>query len=240
MQGQFDPREKKILVITAHPDDADFCAGGTLLKWMAAGAKGAIVIATNGDKGTHDQSLSSSELIDLRKNEQLEASKFIGFEKTWFLDYPDVHLEVTQELKEKLVKVIREYQPNIVFTWDPNLVYSLERNMVNHPDHRAIGLAALDACFPMARDFLTFPEHQKEGLNPHCVSDLFLFNFDNPNYCEDITGFVDKKMDLLDCHGSQINREKMEKVVRSWCGKVGEKLGTKYAESFIHISLHKD
>ncbi len=236
----FDPKGKKILAITAHADDADFACGGTMLKWLSQGAIGAIVIVTNGDKGTHDSKLTREQLATKRSEEQIKASQFIGLDHTWFLDYPDAHLEVTQELKDKLVKIIRGYKPDVVFTWDPTMVYSLKRNMVNHSDHRAVGEAVLDAVFPMARDFLTFPDHAKEGLSPHCVCDLFLFNFDNPNYYEDISDQIDNKLELLKRHESQIDPGKMRKILKEWNSEIGKNIDVDYAEPFVHISFSKD
>lgn len=238
--NDFDPAGKKILIISAHPDDADFAAGGTVLKWLKKGAKGAIVIATNGNKGSHNHDHSHDQLSEIRKQEQLAASEFLGLEKTWFLDYPDAHLEVSQELKEKLVRIIREYKPDILFTWDPTFYYSLERNMVNHPDHRAIGEAALDAAFPMARDFLTFPDHQKENLLPHCVCDIFLFNFDNANFFVDISNYISQKLELLCKHESQIEKTRIKKILEELAARNGKKVGVKSAEAFVHISLNKD
>jgi LmbE family N-acetylglucosaminyl deacetylase len=238
--NSFDPKGKKFLVITAHADDADFCAGGTMLKWLASGAKGAIVIATNGDKGTHNPKLTSSELADLRKEEQIAASKFLGFEYTWFLNYLDSHLEVTQELKSRLVKIIRKYKPDAILTWDPTMVYSLKREMVNHTDHRAIGQAALDAVYPLSRDHLTFPEHLKEeGLTSHFVSDLFLFNFENYNYLEETEQFIEKKIKLLKFHKSQIDKEKIAEFVKNWSSLFTAE-GLRFAESFVHFTFKKD
>lgn len=240
INSEFDPKGKRILAISAHADDADMHTGGTFLKWLSEGATGAIVICTNGDKGSHDRSLTSDALAQIRHDEQIEASKILGLENTWFLDYPDSHLESTQELKEKLVKIVRLFKPDAVFTWDPTMFYSKERNMVNHPDHRACGEAVLDACFPMARDFLTFPDHQKEKLEAQCVCDIFLYNFDAPNYFVDISEVFDKKLELLKSHSSQLDSLKVEETLTDWNGRMGAKIGTKYAECFVHFSLHKD
>lgn len=233
----FDPNGKKVLAISAHPDDMDFGGSGTLMQWLKQGAKAAIVIATNGDKGTSDTSLTSRQLAKLRRDEQLHASTFLGLEQTWFLDYPDAHLEITQNLKEKLIRIIREYKPDAVMTFDPTMVYSLKLNYINHPDHRAIGQATIDAVFPMARDFLVFPEHQKSGLAPHKVSDIFLYNFDHPNYYVDITSVIDRKIELLGLHESQIDTSTVEPFVRQWNAMHGQVIGTKYAEAFLHIHL---
>ncbi|HSX57715.1 MAG TPA: PIG-L family deacetylase [Candidatus Saccharimonadales bacterium] len=231
MENEFDPKNKKVLIITAHADDADFSCGGTLIKWIDQGAKAAIVIATNGDKGTHDQNVTGEALVQLRKKEQLEASEFLGLENTWFLDYPDAHLENTQELKEKLVKIIREYQPDAVFTWDPTLVYTVEKNFINHPDHRAIGQAVLDCVYPMARDFLTFPNNSS-----HKVEHLFLFNFEKANYSVDISDAASKKLELLKKHTSQFS-DGMKEEMEDFDHSAGEKMGVASAESFVHLTI---
>ncbi len=234
----FDPKGKRILMISAHPDDADFGASGTLVKWLKEGAKAAIVICTNGDKGSSDPKLTSKELAKVRHDEQLAASKFLGLDNTWFLDYPDAHLEVTQELKEKLVRIIREYKPDAIMTFDPTMVYSVVRGTINHPDHRAVGQAALDAIFPMARDFLTFPGHGKEGLQPHKVIDIFLYNFDKANFFVDISQTIDTKLAVLATHKSQVNFPDTETWLREWNHRNGKKIGVEYAEGFVHIHLH--
>lgn len=233
----FDPQGKRVLFISAHPDDADFGAGGTVIKWLKQGACAAIVIATNGDKGAQENMLTSKQLAKIRKKEQLAASQFLGLEHTWFLDYPDAHLEISQQLKKSLVRIIRAYRPDVVFTFDPSVVYSLSRNFINHPDHRAIGQAALDAIFPMARDFLTFPEHKHQGLEPHKVTDMFLYNFDKANYFVDIASVIDQKFALLQKHDSQINAKEAKKLIYDWAKTRGAQVGLTLAESFIHLTL---
>lgn len=237
MSHSFDPKNKKILLISAHPDDADFNAAGTVFSWIAQGAKAAIVIATNGDKGTSDRNLTSQRLAELRHNEQLKASAMLGLEKTWFLDYPDAHLEINQELKGKLVKIIREYRPDAIMTFDPTMIYSRVSRYINHPDHVAIGQAALNALFPMASDFLIFPDHAKEGLEPHNVTDVFLYNFDTADYFVDITSHFEKKIALLGVHESQMDVEEMRAMLGKLNGRWGEKIGTKYAEAFVHLHV---
>lgn len=236
-EAAFDPSGKRILFISAHPDDADFSAAGTAVKWLSQGATGAIVIATNGNKGTEDKNLTSDELAKLRHREQLAAGEVLGLEHTWFLDYPDAHLEVSQELKESLVQIIRTYKPDVVFTFDPSMLYSISRGFINHPDHRAIGQAALDAVFPMARDFLTFPQHHQAGIKPHKVTDLFLYNFDGANFFVDITDTMEEKIRVLQAHESQFDLEKDGARVREWNTKSGEKIGVTYAERFLYLHI---
>ncbi|MDP2671503.1 MAG: PIG-L family deacetylase [bacterium] len=239
MNQKFDPRNKKFLAVSAHPDDADFYAGGTMLSWLASGAKGSIVIATNGDKGSSDKNLTSEKLAETRKKEQLSASSVLGLEQTWFLDFPDAHLEITQDLKAKLVKIIREYKPDAIFTFDPSDFYSVQLGQINHPDHRAIGQAALDAAFPQARDFLTFPTEGQQGLQPHSVTDFFLYNSDleKNNFFVDINSFFEKKLDLLKLHKSQVDMQEAKAELEKLNSQAGEKIEAKLAEGFVHVQL---
>ncbi len=237
MEENFDPKNKKILLVTAHADDADFCSGGTILRWIEGGAKASIVVATNGNKGTADESLTPEKLVEIRKAEQLAASKFLGLEHTWFLDYPDGELENTSELREKLVKIIREYRPDAVFTWDPTLLYSVDDNFINHADHRAIGQAIIESVFPLARDFLSFPEHKQAGLEPHKVTDLFLFNLKDGKYLVDISDLFEKKLELLSKHSSQLSTDSMKEELQRFDAKAGKELGVGYAEKFVHLKI---
>lgn len=237
MEKSFDPKGKKFLAISAHADDADFNAAGTMIKWIRAGASGAIVIATNGDKGSPDEKQTSKALAQTRRKEQMSVSKFIGLKHTWFLEYPDAQLEVTQTLKSQLVNIIRTWRPDAVFTFDPTLVYSLKRNWINHPDHRAIGQASLDAIFPMSRDFLTFQNQYKENLSPHKVSNIFLYNFDNANYFEDVTASFEDKLTAFCLHKSQFLPEKVKPMLKKLAKENASRVSGEYAESFIRIQV---
>jgi LmbE family N-acetylglucosaminyl deacetylase len=90
------------------------------------------------------------------------------------------------DLKRDLVRQIRLHQPDVLITHDPT-ARIINNARINHPDHRAVGDAALDAVFPLARDRLNFPEHEAEGLEPFKVLDIFLTGTNEPNMTVDIT-----------------------------------------------------
>jgi LmbE family N-acetylglucosaminyl deacetylase len=100
------------------------------------------------------------------------------------------------KLKEQVVIAIRRFRPDIVFTMDPSFFYYKSYGFVNHSDHRAIGEATLDACYPLARDLLSFPEHAKAGLKPHKVKEVLLHSFvpENANFYVDVTETFDLKI----------------------------------------------
>lgn len=229
-------RGKVILGVAAHPDDLDFGAAGTIAKWVLAGATVYFVICTDGSKGSADPGMTSANLIELRKNEQMNAAKVLGVKDVFFLEYADTELVADLNLKKLITRYIRMLKPEIVVTMDPTVLYSVERNFINHSDHRAAGLATVDAVFPYARDRLTFPDLEKEGLTPHKVRELYLINFDHFNEVVDISDTLNKKIAALNAHASQITENDIERItVRA--KDIGKKHGYLYAEHFVKISL---
>jgi len=232
---EFSP--KIVLGIAAHPDDLDFSASGSFAKWANDGAKIYYLIITDGSKGTDNRKLTQKQLIKIRRDEQINAAKTVGAEDVFFLNYPDGMLEVTMELKRDIVRIIRTVRPDTVVTMDPTVLYELGWNFINHSDHRAAGQAAIDAVFPLARDFLVFPElHQNENLEPHKVKNLLLVNFTKANFTVDISSTIDKKLAALRQHKSQISEDNI-KMVTDRSQRIAEDDGFKYAERFVKIEV---
>src|SRR3989344_1125071 len=174
-------RSKVILAIGAHADDTDFSASGTVAKFIKDGATAYYLICTNGNKGSDDPKITSEKLAQIRRNEQENAAKVLVVKKIFFLDHNDGELEVTLKLKEEIVRVIRQVKPTTVITMDPTMRFSVGLGYINHPDHLAMSEAALSAIYPLARDRLTFPDHEREGLKPWKVGEVLLSNFDDAN-----------------------------------------------------------
>ena len=227
--------KKTILVSFAHPDDAEFGCAGSVAKWVQEGSEVYYLVATNGDKGSEDPKATSDELGKIRRTEQEEAAKILGVKEVFFLDHPDTELEANLELKEEITRVIRKVKPNLVVTFDPAFLYS-KTGYVNHTDHRAIGVATLDAVMPLARDRLTFPDHERQGLKPHRVEEVYLWNFEEQDTFVDISDTFDKKIAALKAHRSQISDEFIE-MIKIWNSEAGEKIGSKYAEGFKKLVL---
>lgn len=227
-----------VLGIAAHPDDLDFGAGGTLAKYAQAGAAVHYLILTDGSKGSENKSVTSEELTKIRHAEQEAAAEIIGDPHVTFLDYPDGGLEITMELKQAIVKVIRTVKPDVVITLDPATLYSPGRGFINHPDHRAAGQAALDAVFPLARDHLSFPELYAAGYEPHKVKTVLLTNFDKGNYSIDISAAMPTKLDMLKAHASQISDlDSTKQWVESMASQLGKAHDYDYAESFVRLDV---
>lgn len=187
-----------VLVITPHPDDAEYGVAGTVARWTREGKDVVYAVCTNGDKGTSDRSLTSAELARIREEEQLAAAGLLGVREVNFLRYPDQALEDTPDFRKSVVRLIRMYGPEIVVSADPYHRY------VWHRDHRIAGQVTLDAVFPYARDFLAYPDLLDEGLYPHRVREVWLWASDAPNHRSDITSTFDLKVAALLCHKSQM------------------------------------
>src|SRR5690606_9970765 len=109
----------------------------------------------------------------IRVAEQRAAAAVLGVKSVTFLSCRDAELSPNLELRKHIVRAIRQIRPHAVVTHDPATIYG--ENFINHPDHRAVGTATLDAIFPTARDRLNFPEHEREGLLAHKVKEVYLW-----------------------------------------------------------------
>jgi LmbE family N-acetylglucosaminyl deacetylase len=237
---EIDFNGKTVLVVGAHPDDNDFGAGATVAKAAMRGAEVIYLIATAGQRGSSDETMTPARLSDIREKEQRNAASVLGVREVHFLDYVDGELVPDLGLKEQVVKYVRRYKPDIVFTMDPSFFYFKNSGFVNHSDHRAIGEATLDACYPLARDLLSFPEHAKSGLNPHKVKELLLHSFvpENANFYVDVTDTFDVKIKALSLHKSQVSDiQKIEGRMRDRAEAAGRLGGYKYAEAFVRLHL---
>jgi LmbE family N-acetylglucosaminyl deacetylase len=199
-----DDTNRVVMGIFAHPDDPEFFCGGTFAKWAAEGKQITFVLATSGDKGSGDLNMVSDQLVAIREVEERAAAARLGVQDVIFLRYPDGELKVSLNLRRQLTRLIRLKKPDIVVTNDPTARWH-GTGYINHPDHRAIGDAALDAVFPTARDHLSFPElYRWEGLAPHKVKHVFVSGTRTPDTKIDVTDYLETKITALYEHKSQI------------------------------------
>ncbi|MBC7459533.1 PIG-L family deacetylase [Candidatus Saccharibacteria bacterium] len=226
-----------VLGIAPHPDDLDVGAGGTLAAYSAQGAAIHYLILTDGGKGSDDASLSSTDLVAIRQTEQQRALEIVGGGSITFLDYPDGELEVTLQLKKQIVTAIRQLKPDVVITLDPTFIYDVKKGMINHPDHRAAGQATLDAVFPLARDHLTFPDLNVEGITAHKVPTVLMINFQATNFGVDISQTFQTKLNAIRAHTSQFSNSDQLSWVRTMAQEQGELYGHDLSEGFVRIDL---
>ncbi|MHB8573477.1 MAG: PIG-L deacetylase family protein [Candidatus Dormibacteria bacterium] len=227
-------RPERALLVGAHPDDCEFAAGGTVAAWVAAGCRVTYVIATNGEKGTHDFNADPVELVRTREEEQREAARRLGVAQVHFLGYPDGELEVTLDARERLARIIRQERPDVLLTHD-----AWQRHQL-HPDHRATGLLTTDAMVA-ARDHLYCPRlFTEEKLEPWRPSDVLLWSADQPDYHVDIALHLDQKLDALRAHRSQFaDRAETDGELAEWvrgrAAERGSEAGLEYAEAFKRL-----
>jgi LmbE family N-acetylglucosaminyl deacetylase len=225
----------RVLVITAHPDDVDFGAAGTIALWTDAGLEVSYCIVTNGDAGGSDRSLSRAEMTAIRQAEQTAAAKQVGVHDLHFLGYPDGQVEATIALRRDLARVIRLLRPDRVVCQSPDRNYA--RMGASHPDHRAVGSAALDAVYPDSRNPFAFPDLlADEKLEPWIVREVWVAGSPAPTSYVDITETFPRKVAALRCHASQISdADGLEEMLRGWLGRAAAQAGLpegRLAEAF--------
>ena len=229
--------QRRVLLIGAHPDDPEFSSGGTTALWTRAGLEVIFVVATSGDKGTPDKEMTGDRLSRMREEEERAAAARLGVTEVVFLRFPDGELTPSLELRGAITRLIRLYKPYAVMTHDPlTLFYNNE--FINHPDHRAVGLATVDAIYPTARDPLQFNEHIREGLEPHKVKEIYLFGSESPNVLVDISETIEDKVEALKMHVTQVGPpEELADRVKSRSAMIAEPHGLQYAEAFRRIVM---
>ncbi len=225
------------MVVVAHADDAEWGCAGTVASWVKQGIQVVYVICTDGSKGSDDLSMTSKDLSEIRRIEQIAAAEILGVKEVEFLMYEDSMLQPSLELRKDITKIIRKYRPDTVITTNP--VRTLEgQGYFGHPDHLAAGEATMSAVFPAARDRLTFPELLESGLNPHKVNELLIIGMgDKADYWIDVTETIDAAIESLCQHKSQVSPEIARDNMRKWRASVGKLHGVAYAEAFKRFRL---
>lgn len=231
-------RPKRFMVVAAHPDDIEMSCGGTVAKWISEGSTGFFLLVTNGEKGGRRCDLTAAELAAGRQLEQLAAAKVLGVEDVQFLHREDGSLLYSLDLRGDIVRWIRKWKPDAVLTHDPQVMV-LSWSEINHKDHRVVGEVTMDAIYPFARGRLTYSEQlTKEGLSPHVVKDVLLWDTEGANHYEDVTAYMDKRIEAVACHQSQFPKiEPVGKWLHGHATKIGKKKRMKRAECFKHIDL---
>lgn len=189
------PVPARALAVGAHPDDIEFGAGATLVKWAAAGCVVSLVICTDGSKGTWDPAADLAALVATRQVETRDAAAALGATgEVAFLGRVDGELENDRQTRSELARWIRVLRPDVVLGHDPWKRYRL------HPDHRTGGFLVTDALVA-ARDPHFFAEH---GIAHHRPSALLLFEADEPDHAEAIDRVhLEAKIAALESHRSQ-------------------------------------
>lgn len=206
---------ERALVVTAHPDDVDFGAAGTVANLTDAGVGVTYCLVTDGQAGGFDQTIARPRMAEIRREEQTRAAAEVGVVDLVFLGIMDGAVEFGLDLRRELSRVIRQVCPQVVITQSPlidlNSVYG------SHADHVATGQGVWAAVYPDARNPFAFPELLQEGLEPWAVDEIWLMLVADFNETVDITDQIDRKIRALRCHESQHrDPDDLEQRVREW------------------------
>lgn len=229
------PVAASILAVAAHPDDIESWCGGTLACAVDAGAAVRLLLVTSGDKGSADPAADPVAVAARREAEARTAAGRLGLVEVAFLREADGEVENTAALRGAIVAAIRRWQPEVVFTHDPERPYP---PYLFHRDHRAVGRAALDAAYPLARDPLSFPDQARAGLLPHAVRAVWLFASATPHAYVDIAPGFDRKIAARLAHVSQTpDPAALPDAWRRRAAAVGTDAGLPLAEAFTVLAL---
>lgn len=227
---------QRVAVIFAHPDDAEFGSAGTSAKLVSQGKQVFYVVVTDGSKGSSDPTIESAELVALRQKEQRDAAAIIGVSDVAFLGFEDGMLEPSIPVKKAVVAAIRQFKPDVVICPSPER--NLEMNVrVQHPDHLAVGEAALAAIYPLARDRMSFPELLSQNLEPHVVAEAWITGTTSPDFFVDISDHLGTKIRALKAHVSQVGTREVETWMPERAKQVGAEHGMQYAEGFKRVQI---
>jgi LmbE family N-acetylglucosaminyl deacetylase len=215
---------ERVLVVTAHPDDVDFGAAGSVARWTNAGVEVAYCICTSGEAGGSDPTMPRSTMAEIREAEQRAAAKVVGVTDVTFLGHPDGRLQPTLELRRDISRVIRRFRPQRVLTQAPERNY--QRIYASHPDHLAAGEAALAAVYPDARNPFAHPELLDEGWEPWSVREIYLMISDECDTFVETTDVLDRKVEALRSHVSQhAEPERLDALLRDWAAANARSVG---------------
>lgn len=212
VSGTADAYVERVLVVVAHPDDAEFWVGGTVADWAAQGTQVAYVVLTDGDAGGFDPEVPRAEIPQIRRAEQRNAAAILGVKDVQFLGMAEGSLtHPDPRLHTELVRAIRRVRPQRILTWSPEWNWARFRSC--HPDHLATGTAALRAVYPDAGNRFALPMLLEEGHEPWTVPELWLFNSPNANHHVEVGHRLDQKVSAVAAHASQVAHP--EKLVPS-------------------------
>ena len=222
-----------VMFVAAHPDDADFLAGGTVARLAKEGREITYVIVTNGNKGSSDPGITAAQLVTIRAEEQRRAARVLGVNRVEFLGYEDGEVEDTRELRRDVTHQIRRWRPDLIITLNPHRTYNNFPGW--HRDHRVTGRVVLDCVYPLARDHLAFSELPRE-YEPHSVREVYFIQWEQPRLVVDISETMELKLEAIRCHASQITDFKdFEARMRNRAAIFGKEKGYSYAEGFDEI-----
>lgn len=231
---------ERAMAIAAHPDDIEFGSVGTLARWVKEGCEVAYVLVTSGDVGIADPGMTKERAQEIREAESLAAAKIVGVTDVTFFRVGDGMVENTMELRKRLIREIRRFKPEVIVGLDPTMMFT-PMGGINHPDHRAVGEATMDAVFPAAGQPNLFQELEEEGIYAHKVRKVYVASRGHGDTFIDISSTIDLKIAALQAHDSQVGKaEGLADRIRERAAVIGKGKEMAYAEAFRVLTIESD
>jgi len=228
-------------VVFAHPDDAEFGVAGTVAGWVRDGTEVSYVCVTDGSAGSNEPGVKREELRELRQAEQRAACRVLGVKDCVFLEFADGSVEPSLDVRRAITREVRRFRPDVLVAPDPTRYWDEERTYINHPDHRAVGQACMSVVNPDAPTRPQFPELLDEGLYPFEIPHLWIPSYESEaDTFVDISETIERKIEALRCHQSQIHDWPVDDWLRKRAKARGAAHGLEYAESFLTFRLKDD
>jgi LmbE family N-acetylglucosaminyl deacetylase len=231
---------ERALVVFAHPDDGEFGSAGTVASWTRTGTEVTYVCVTDGSAGSNEPGVTREELRPIREAEQRAACQVLGVKEVVFLGHLDGMVEVTMDLRRALTREVRRVRPDVLVAPDPIRFWDESRTYVNHPDHRAVGVACMAVVNPDSPTRPQFPELLDEGFEPFEIPNLWIPAYEgDADTFVDIADTIELKIEALRCHRSQIHDWPVDEWIRRRAKERGAPRGLEYAESFRTFGLQE-
>jgi LmbE family N-acetylglucosaminyl deacetylase len=232
---------KRMLAIVAHPDDLEYGAASAVAGWTATGRDVGYVIVTDGEAGI--DAMAPADAGPLRRREQLSSARIVGVDDVTFLGHRDGVVEPGLDLRRDLARQIRRFRPDALLTATFEVTYSLpgQGPIVNQADHRAVGVAALDAARDAANRWI-FPELLDEGFEPwQGTAHVYVMGSNRPTHAVDITSTIGKGIESLAAHRAYLGGLGRDfdpaEFLRTVTSEPGRALGVDHAVAFGRVQL---
>lgn len=222
-----------VLVVSAHPDDMEIACAGTLLKCKERGDRVVVCHLSDGNQG--HEVIMPDELGLMRREEAKKSGNIGDFETIWG-GFHDLEVyDNNKEARDKVVDIIRKVDPDFIITHNPDDYM---------PDHTATSRLVFDACFTATVPHYETKEKGVSRLTPiYYMDTLAGINF-NPTEYVDVTPYIDTKLEMLNCHASQIvwmrdhDGIDFPDMVKTCCRYRGFQCGADYAEGFRQCQVY--
>ena len=228
-----------VLVVSAHPDDADFAFGGTIARLVESGSEVVYLVCTDGTLGGEDPRVAAADLAARRREEQRQAAARLGVGRVMFLGLEDGTVVANLALRKELSRVIRTVRPDLLLTHQPlrSLVFPIG---ASHPDHLAVGEAAMCAAFPDAGNPRAFPDLLHDGLAPHAVSEIWVLGLEHTAFHVALArGHAEAKAEAILRHESQFETSTSPADDIRWVwdrmAMYGPAVDADFAEGFVRV-----